>query len=64
MLAEHKLIKLSYDILFVFRVALIKGLNKLGFNETLLVETFLVFQNFKCHEFFGLVVENTKHNTE
>lgn len=46
MLSEYKLIQFLDDVLLVFWVLLIQSFDQFGFDKTLLVETFLILEDF------------------
>ena len=64
MLTEDKVVKALDDVLLVFRVMLVQRLDQFGLDETLLVETLLVFEDLQRDELFLFMVENAKHNSE
>ena len=63
-LAEQKLIQSSNYIFLIFFVLIIQMFDKLGFDETLLVQPLLVFENFKSHVLFLLVIVTFEHDAE
>lgn len=64
MLAEDKLVQLFYNILFVLGVLLVQHFNQLGFDESLFVESLLVFEDLERHKLLFLVVKSAHHNSE
>ena len=64
MLSKHKLVQFLNDVLLIFRVLLIKHLDQLCLNQTLLIESFLVLQHFQSNELLKFMVESPNHNTE
>lgn len=56
MLSENELVQSSDYIFLVFRISIIQVLDKLCFNQTLLVKPLLVFKNLERHVLFFFMI--------
>lgn len=64
MLSEHELVYTADDILLIFRVLFVERFDKLGFYQTLFIESLLVLQHLQSTVLFQLVVEHSQDDTK
>jgi hypothetical protein len=64
MLSEHELVYTADDILLIFRVLFVERFDKLGFYQTLFIESLLVLQHLQSTVLFQLVVKHSQDDTK
>lgn len=64
MLSEYQSLNDSHNVLLVIGVTVSQSFEDTGFDEALLIQTFLIPEDFQCNEFFFLVVPRFEYLTE
>ena len=63
-LSENELVRSPDNVLLVFWVTIVKVLDKLGFNKTLLIKSLLVLENLQSYIFFLFVIVALEYDSE